>query len=193
MFDLLGVVAIAPVVFPVLVVTSLALFYSGHGIIFRQIRVGKEGRHFNIYKFKTMYEKVSAAIVDQLEHAKSQGRLFKTDRDPRITPLGRVLRRFSIDELPQLINVIKGDMSLVGPRPLVPHMIDLGNEIHRQRLQVRPGITGLWQVRNRKNNVSIEQMLVDDLEYISSWYCVSGDVFILMKTLPAIISGKGAI
>src|SRR5207237_7748421 len=118
------------------------------------------------------------------------GPLFKIRRDPRITPIGRLLRQLSLDELPQFINVLRGEMSLVGPRPPLPHEVERYQEWHHQRLEVRPGITGLWQVSGR-SELSFDEYVRLDLFYIENW-SLAYDLFILAKTIPMILARKGA-
>jgi lipopolysaccharide/colanic/teichoic acid biosynthesis glycosyltransferase len=164
-------------------------------VFFCQIRVGAGGRHFRMYKFRTMTVDAESRLgeVRHLNiHAATFGdtRLFKGVSDPRITPFGARLRRFSLDELPQLLNVLKGEMSLVGPRPLEldEDRYVVGDE--RRRLEMRPGITGLWQVLGR-NALSFDEMLRLDLEYVSRWR-LRDDLLILLRTLPAMLDRQEA-
>lgn len=177
---------------PVLLAAAVLVRLSSAGPVFyRQPRAGLNGALFMMLKFRTM--RLDQTVVDQqmVEELKGQGILYKLENDPRITPFGKWLRRSSIDELPQLFNVVRGEMSLVGPRPLVPYML-MGNPLDlAQRASVRPGITGLWQINARANNTKIDDMLEFDLEYVR---CCSlkTDMAILMKTIPAVLSGNGA-
>ena len=177
---------------PVFGVTYLAIRLTSRGpAFFSQTRVGRDGRHFDFYKFRSMYvdaEQRKDALLAQNES--TGGVIFKMKNDPRITPVGRFIRKFSIDELPQLWNVLKGDMTLVGPRPPVPREVALYSLEERKRLNVIPGITCLWQVSGRSDIPFQEQVRLDK-EYIRT-HGVWNDFKILLRTIPAIISGKGA-
>jgi lipopolysaccharide/colanic/teichoic acid biosynthesis glycosyltransferase len=159
-------------------------------VFYRQERIGKNGRPFALLKFRTMVQGAEAlrTLLDYRNEA--SGPLFKVRDDPRITPLGRWLRRLSIDELPQLLNVMRGEMSLVGPRPPLATEVALYEDWHRARLEVRPGITGLWQVGGR-SNLSFDDYVRLDLFYIENW-SITYDLFIMAKTIPAVVSSKGA-
>lgn len=175
---------------PVLIVIGSAIRLSSHGpVIYRSLRLGKKGRNFVCYKFRTMVVNADE-VKQQLRHLNErEGPTFKITNDPRITRLGRLLRKYSLDELPQLWNVLKGDMSLVGPRP---HPLDDCQQYaldHLRRLEVRPGITGLWQITARKHPSFATNMQLD-LEYIDSWNLWL-DAKILFRTLPAALSGSG--
>lgn len=177
---------------PFFLITALLVKLTSPGpIIFSQIRVGKYGRHFKFYKFRSMYidaEARKAELMKQNESA--DGVIFKMKRDPRITPVGRFIRKFSIDELPQLFNVILGDMSLVGPRPPLPSEVRSYSLEERKRLNITPGITCIWQVSGRSELPFHKQMALDK-EYIASRSAWK-DFLILLKTIPAILTGKGA-
>ncbi|MFN0241778.1 MAG: sugar transferase [Planctomycetota bacterium] len=190
--DLAVAVLVLAVVAPLLALVALALLLERNGpVLFRQERVGRNGRRFVLYKFRSMVpnaERLRAALA---EHNEMRGPAFKLTNDPRVTPLGRWLRRLSIDELPQLFNVIKGEMSLVGPRPPLPSEVDLYQPSQRRRLSVRPGITGLWQVRGRSDIQDFERWVKLDLEYIDHWSLAS-DLWILVRTIPAVLTARGA-
>ena len=177
---------------PFFLITALLVKLTSPGpIIFSQVRVGKFGRHFKFYKFRSMYidaEARKAELMKQNESA--DGVIFKMKRDPRITPVGRFIRKFSIDELPQLFNVILGDMSLVGPRPPLPSEVRSYSLEERKRLNITPGITCIWQVSGRSELPFHKQMALDK-EYIASRSAWK-DFLILLKTIPAILTGKGA-
>ena len=202
-FDLLaatvGLVVISPLM---ALITILVKSDSPGPVLFRQTRVGKNGRLFTFYKFRSMVhhadERVHQEYYHKMIHGQAEmhsdgtqdGGVLKMVNDQRITRFGRFLRKSSLDELPQLFNVIKGEMSLVGPRPPIPYEIEEYNEWHRRRLEGVPGITGLWQVRGR-SRVSFDEMIQMDIEYIerqSLWL----DLKILLLTPQAVISGKGA-
>lgn len=179
------------VVAPVLVVAAVAIrVSSGPGVLFRQTRVGRNGVPFTVYKLRTMVPDAERLLPDLLEHNEASGPMFKMTDDPRVTRVGRFLRSSSIDELPQLFNVLRGDMSLVGPRPALPHEAVQWNDDLRERLRVKPGITGNWQVSGRFT-ASLEDYQRLDLYYVDNWSLVS-DVVILAKTLPAVLRRRGA-
>jgi exopolysaccharide biosynthesis polyprenyl glycosylphosphotransferase len=177
---------------PILIAAAIAIKLTSPGpVFFLQDRIGLNKRKFKIYKLRTMVhgaEKLQAALEQKNE---ATGPVFKIKDDPRITPLGRFLRRSSIDELPQLINVLKGDMSLVGPRPLpVRDYAGFNEDWQRRRFSVRPGITCLWQV-NGRSGISFDQWMLLDLQYMDEW-SLWLDLKILAKTVPAVLRGAGA-
>jgi lipopolysaccharide/colanic/teichoic acid biosynthesis glycosyltransferase len=190
--DVLGSVAMLTVLSPLLLVTAVAVgLTSPGGVFYRQERVGRDGRHFRMIKFRSMVRDAHAMrslLEDQNRHA--PGPIFKIPDDPRVTRVGRVIRRFSIDELPQLMNVIMGDMSLVGPRPPLPEEFDRYDQREMQRVLVRPGLTCIWQVSGR-SEVDFDQWIDMDLEYIRTW-TLTLDVRLLLKSIPAVIAGHGA-
>jgi len=163
---------------------------SPGGAIFRQQRVGRNGRLFTVYKFRSMYAGAEEERIRLQSLNEADGPLFKIRDDPRRTRVGRFLRRFSLDELPQLYNVLRGEMSLVGPRPGLPEEVERYEEWHRKRLEVSPGITGLWQISGR-SKLSFEEMCLLDIYYVEQW-APSLDLTILLKTIPAVIFGHGA-
>jgi len=162
-------------------------------VFFRQERVGRGGRLFRIFKFRTM----ALGAEDRQEELLEQSiypdrRLFKIVGDPRITRLGSWLRRTSLDELPQLFNVLRGEMSLVGPRPPVPSEVDLYEAHHYARFDVKPGITGPWQVAGRNEVTDFERIVALETAYIRNWSLLA-DLFLLIRTLPAVLNGRGAL
>jgi exopolysaccharide biosynthesis polyprenyl glycosylphosphotransferase len=176
---------------PIFAVISVLIKWESRGpVIFKQERIGRHGKPFTFYKFRSM--------CDQAEHMKeglqaaneATGPLFKIRDDPRITRVGRFLRRYSLDEWPQLVNVLTGDMSLVGPRPAVPREVEQYSAWAAKRLDIRPGITGLWQVSGR-SDLPFDEMLKLDIYYIWNW-SLSNDLKILLRTIPVVLSGKGA-
>jgi exopolysaccharide biosynthesis polyprenyl glycosylphosphotransferase len=176
---------------PLMAFVAVAVALTSKGpVIFRQKRVGQNGRQFRLFKFRTMLfdaEGARASVQHLNEHA---GILFKIRRDPRLTPIGRFLRRFSLDEVPQLFNVLRGQMSLVGPRPPLPSEVErYGTDVHR-RLLVKPGLTGMWQV-NGRSDLSWEESVRLDLYYVDHW-SVGLDLILLGKTLLTVLRGRGA-
>ncbi|GAC1642998.1 MAG: sugar transferase [Herpetosiphon sp.] len=163
---------------------------SPGGAIFSQTRIGRNGRPFEFLKFRTMVANAEALKADLLSQNEGSGPMFKLRRDPRTTRVGRWLRQTSLDEIPQLWNVLRGDMSLVGPRPAVPEEVDQYESWQRRRLEVTPGCTGLWQATGR-SNMPFEQMVRLDIYYAEHW-SIGLDVKILLMSIPAILSGHGA-
>jgi exopolysaccharide biosynthesis polyprenyl glycosylphosphotransferase len=163
---------------------------AGGPAIFRQQRVGKNGRPFQIYKFRTMYVDAERRLPDLLDLNETDGELFKMRSDPRVTPIGRWLRRLSLDEVPQLVNVLKGDMSLVGPRPPLAREVAGYPADMRRRLVVKPGLTGLWQVSGR-SDLSWEESIRLDLTYVENW-SLTMDLAILARTVSAVVRSSGA-
>jgi lipopolysaccharide/colanic/teichoic acid biosynthesis glycosyltransferase len=191
MLDLTVAVAALVLSLPVLVGAVLAVKATSPGpALFRQRRVGRDGRPFTILKLRTMVADAEARRDDVLHLNEADGPLFKISADPRVTPVGRVLRKLSIDELPQLVNVVRGDMSVVGPRPALPSEVaEWAPELH-DRLLVRPGITGLWQVSGR-SDCSFDDYVRYDLEYVDTW-TVTTDLAILARTVPLVLLARGA-
>ena len=176
---------------PFMLLVALAIRLTSRGpALFRQTRVGVDGREFEMLKFRSMVVDAEARREDLLGLSDGNGVLFKMRDDPRVTRVGRVIRRFSIDELPQLINVVKGEMSLVGPRPPLPEEVAGYSEDATRRLKVRPGVTGLWQVSGR-SDLSWEESLRLDLRYTDNW-SLTLDMQILWRTFRAIMRGSGA-
>ncbi len=185
---------------PLLLVVAALIGLTDRGpALFRQTRIGLGGRPFVMYKFRTMRtgasDEIHRAYVRRLltEDEPPPGGtsgLYKLDRDPRITRVGAVLRRTSIDELPQLFNVLRGQMSLVGPRPALPWEAELFTDWHRARLLVPPGVTGLWQISGR-NRLTMRQGLDLDIEYLKR-QSFALDLLILLKTIPAVLTANGA-
>jgi len=175
---------------PVFIVTSLLIRLTSPGpIFFTQERCGLNGRRFNMLKFRTMVENAES-MKDNLDNLNEMaGPVFKIKKDPRITRVGRFLRKYSLDELPQILNVIKGDMSIVGPRPPIPAEVEKYEMWQRRRLSVRPGITCSWQV-NGRNKVGFDDWMKLDLQYIDTW-SFKQDMKIILKTIPAVLKGTG--
>ena len=179
--DVAWSVAFLVLLSPVLGVVALAIRVTSRGeVVFRQRRIGRDGRPFLIHKFRTMTVGSDRPGVST----------YVTRDDPRITPVGAILRRTSLDELPQLYNVLKGDMSIVGPRPDLPHHVDRYTNEQRRRLSVRPGITGWAQVSGR-NDLTWEERIELDLEYVDGWSLLL-DLLVLAKTVGVVLGGTGA-
>jgi len=190
--DIVGAVVGLIVLAPIMAAVALAVKLTSRGpVLFAQARYGWRKRHFRMYKFRTMVmdaEMLQGALESRNEAA---GPVFKMEHDPRVTPLGRFLRRSSLDELPQLWNVLRGDMSLVGPRPLPTRDVHRFNESAlMRRFSVMPGLTCLWQVSGR-SDLSFDRWVELDLEYIDRWSLLL-DFTILGRTLPAVLRGNGA-
>ena len=190
-FDLVVGGLAAVVLLPLFLLIALTIAATSRGpVIYRQERVGRRGQRFPMYKFRTMVMGADA-MVDQLRpQNQAGGPLFKIRDDPRVTGIGRWIRRWSLDELPQLWNVLRGDMSLVGPRPPLPEEVKAYRDWHLDRLEVRPGLTGLWQVSGR-SDLSFDDYVRLDLFYIENW-SLAYDLFILLKTVPVVLSTKGS-
>lgn len=177
---------------PIILITAIPLKLESPGpLIFKQQRVGKNGRIFNVYKLRSMYVDAEERKKALMEHNKMDGHMFKMDNDPRITKVGKFIRKYSIDELPQFWNVIKGDMSLVGTRPPTIDEFEKYESHHKRRLSLKPGITGMWQVSGRSNIKDFEDVVALDCEYIDNW-SVGLDIKILFKTVGVVLTHKGA-
>lgn len=177
---------------PIIAITAIPLLIESPGpLIFKQQRVGKNGRLFNIYKLRSMYVDAEERRKALMEQNQMDGHMFKMDNDPRITKVGKVIRKLSIDELPQFFNVLKGDMSLIGTRPPTVDEFEKYESHHKRRLSMKPGITGLWQVSGRSEITDFEEVVKLDCEYIDNW---SGwlDTKIFFKTIGVVLTHKGA-
>ncbi len=178
---------------PLFLITALLIRAGSPGpAFFRQERLGLNKRRIRVYKFRTMVRDADKKQAELEGLNEAEGPVFKIKNDPRITPLGKFLRKASIDELPQLFNVLKGDMSLVGPRPLpVRDFEGFDEDWHRRRFSVRPGLTCLWQV-NGRSNTSFDKWMKLDMAYIDNW-SIWLDLKILVMTIPAVLKGSGAV
>jgi exopolysaccharide biosynthesis polyprenyl glycosylphosphotransferase len=176
---------------PLFIVISAAIKLTSEGpVFFKQVRYGLRGREFKIYKFRSMYLDAEKRM-DEIRHLNEMsGPVFKIMRDPRVTPIGRFLRKTSLDELPQLINVLRGEMSLVGPRPPIPSEVKEYERWQRRRLSMKPGLTCLWQVKGR-NRIEFERWMELDLQYIDNW-SLGLDLKIILRTVPVVLFGYGA-
>jgi exopolysaccharide biosynthesis polyprenyl glycosylphosphotransferase len=176
---------------PLMVWVAILIRLTSRGpILFKQVRAGRHGRPFNMLKFRSMVVNAEELKARLMAHNEQTGPVFKMTRDPRITAVGRFLRKFSIDELPQLINVVRGEMSIVGPRPPVPSELARYEAWQRRRLSVRPGLTCVWQVSGR-NQISFEEWMYLDMQYIDHW-SLAHDFELILKTVPVVLTGRGA-
>ena len=163
-FSLLALILLAPLA--LLITLAIVLDSPGDGAIFRQRRVGRDGKLFWLYKFRTMCPDAEEQLNELLSQNQMDGPLFKIKGDPRITRVGRFLRKTSLDELPQLLNVLQGDMSIVGPRPALPREVELYSDYQRQRLYVTPGLSCYWQIAPHRNEMSFDEWVALDMKYI---------------------------
>jgi lipopolysaccharide/colanic/teichoic acid biosynthesis glycosyltransferase len=190
-FDVVAAVSLLVLTLPLMLVAIIAIRIEGPGpTFFRQRRVGLDGELFTMTKLRTMVPDAEARRAELAHLNESDGPLFKMSKDPRITRVGRVLRKLSIDELPQLVSVIIGDMSMVGPRPALPQEIEDWDDALHERLRVLPGLTGLWQVSGRSDS-SFEQYRRLDLYYVDNW-SLAHDLRICLRTIRVVLTGRGA-
>ncbi|MBD3108286.1 sugar transferase [Bacillus sp. AGMB 02131] len=190
--DIIGSLAGMIILFPLFLLIAICIKLESlkDPVIFSQLRVGKNGKCFKIYKFRSMVVDAEDRLTELLHKNEVKGAMFKIKEDPRITKVGKFIRRTSIDELPQLINILLGHMSFVGPRPPLPREVEKYTEYEKQRLLIIPGCTGLWQISGR-SNLDFDQMLELDLKYISTrtlWL----DIKIIIKTIFVLLNTKGA-
>jgi exopolysaccharide biosynthesis polyprenyl glycosylphosphotransferase len=189
--DLVGATLGIVVLAPIMLCTFLAIKLTSRGpALFRQTRVGVNGRLFTLFKFRSMVQNAEQLRAGLEERNEQNGPVFKIKNDPRVTPVGRFLRKYSLDELPQLFNVLRGDMSLVGPRPPIPSEVLQYDWWQRRRLSVRPGITCIWQVSGR-NSIGFDRWMELDLQYIDGW-TLGMDMKIMAKTVKEVFRGSGA-
>jgi exopolysaccharide biosynthesis polyprenyl glycosylphosphotransferase len=191
-FDVTAAAGMILLTAPVLLAVALAVRLTSSGpVLFRQTRLGKDGVPFEVLKFRSMVPGAESMLIDLTDRNEADGPLFKMRDDPRVTPVGKLLRRTSLDELPQLWNVVRGEMSLVGPRPALPEEAQAWSPELRSRLDVKPGITGMWQV-NGRSSASFDDYVRLDLFYVDNWSLVT-DLAILARTVPAVLSRSGAM
>ncbi|MCU5226644.1 sugar transferase [Bacillus tropicus] len=190
--DFVGALCGLIFLFPVLFIVAVLIKYEDPNgpVFFKQIRVGKNGRDFYMYKFRSMVTDAEERLEDLLHQNEVSGAMFKMKDDPRVTKIGKFIRRTSIDELPQLINVLKGEMSLVGPRPPLPREVQEYTNYDRQRLMVKPGCTGIWQISGR-SSLSFTEMVELDIEYIINRSLIL-DLKIIIKTVRVMLFDKNA-
>jgi exopolysaccharide biosynthesis polyprenyl glycosylphosphotransferase len=188
MLAAVGFVLLLPLLLSIVLMIRLT---SPGPALFRQVRIGQHGREFTLLKFRSMYSDAETRRAELLtRNERAEGLLFKIKDDPRVTPVGRWLRKFSLDELPQLINVLTGRMSLVGPRPPLPEEVALYQDDVRRRLLVKPGLTGLWQISGR-SDLDWDESVRLDLRYVENW-SFTLDLMILWKTMSTVVRGRGA-
>ena len=188
--DILGSLVGLTITLLLAIPITIAMQFDSPGpLLYSQIRCGLNGKRFRIWKFRSMI--VNAEQQKHLVENQAQGHIFKNDRDPRITRLGRFLRRTSIDEFPQFWNILKGDMSLVGTRPPTPDEVSQYNNQHLQRLFVKPGLTGEWQVKGRSNVADFEKIVEMDLDYQRQWSIIY-DINLILRTVFVVLARKGA-
>lgn len=190
-FDIVSSGGALLVLSPMLLVVAAIIKLTSKGpILFRQPRVGLQGRPFNMLKFRSMVVNAEELKAKLMALNEQSGPVFKMTHDPRITSIGKFIRKYSIDELPQLINVLRGEMSVVGPRPPIPGEVEKYEAWQRRRLSVRPGLTCVWQVSGR-NSISFEEWMYLDMQYIDHW-SLSQDFSLILKTVPVVLTGRGA-
>lgn len=186
--SLIGLIFLLPVF--IIVAICIKIEDKNGPVLFSQTRVGKNESEFTMYKFRSMVSNAEELLENLLEQNETTGAMFKMKNDPRVTKIGRFIRKTSIDELPQLINVLKGDMSLVGPRPPLKREVEVYTQYQKQRLLIQPGCTGLWQVSGR-SNIGFEDMVELDLKYIVE-RSIFKDILIIIKTVLLVFNKNGA-
>ena len=190
-FDIIASSFALVVLSPLLLLTALAIVIEDGGpVLFTQQRAGKDLKPFKIYKFRSMYRNAEAQFAKMQEQNEQTGHAFKIKDDPRVTKVGKFIRKYSIDELPQLLNIIKGDMGIVGPRPILQSQMEECNPYEKQRLIVRPGLTCYWQVSGRAN-IKWEEWVELDLRYIRDMNALE-DIKLIFRTIPAVFDSDGA-
>jgi exopolysaccharide biosynthesis polyprenyl glycosylphosphotransferase len=190
-FDVVISAAVLVLLSPLLAAVALAIRLDSPGpVLFRQRRIGQRGRVFEMVKFRSMSRDAEAGLEALRARNEMSGPVFKIAKDPRVTRVGRFLRRTSLDEVPQFWNVLKGEMSIVGPRPPIPSEVRQYKRWQRRRLSMKPGITCIWQISGR-NDIEFERWMELDLQYIDGW-SLWGDLEIFLKTIPAVLSARGA-
>ena len=190
-FDLTFSISLMVLLSPLFIGICLAvLITSGRPIFYSQRRVGRNGRTFKFYKFRTMIKDAEKQLVEVENIHANDHVIFKNRQDPRVTPIGRILRKYSLDELPQFLNVINNSMSVVGPRPALPREVNAYNSIYERRLKAKPGITGPWQISGR-SDLDLQTSVALDLNYLTNW-SFTRDLWIIVSTIGAVLKGKGA-
>lgn len=190
-FDIIASLCAMIVLSPVFLITAMAIkIEDGGPAVFSQDRVGKDGKLFKMYKFRSMYVDAEDRLEELAEQNEADGPVFKIKNDPRITKVGRFIRKYSIDELMQLVNVFKGDMSVIGPRPALPKEVEEYDNFARKRLQVKPGLSCYWQISGR-SNIGFDEWMKLDVKYINEMSILT-DMKIILLTIPAVLKGDGA-
>jgi exopolysaccharide biosynthesis polyprenyl glycosylphosphotransferase len=191
LFDITASAIALVLLSPLFLGVSIAIKLTSTGLVFfKQVRSGLYGRSFNMLKFRSMSSNAEALQAQLVSQNEQGGPVFKIANDPRVTRIGRFIRKYSIDELPQLLNVLRGDMSIVGPRPPVPSEVAKYEPWQRRRLSMRPGLTCIWQVSGR-NTISFEKWMMLDMQYIDHW-SLRSDVGLILQTIPVVLTGRGA-
>lgn len=191
LIDVVGAAVLLVLLLPLIALTALLVTTTSPGsAIYRQERVGRDGRRFRMLKLRSMFEDAAERQGELESRNDVDGPVFKLHDDPRVTPVGRTIRKLSIDELPQLWNVMKGEMSLVGPRPPLPAEVATYDWLQRRRLSVTPGLTCIWQVSGR-SDVDFAHWMEMDLDYIRRW-SLRLDLLLLVRTVPAVLGGRGS-
>lgn len=188
---LLSLLALS-VLWPIMLITAIAICIESPGAspIFVQDRIGRDGKLFKFYKFRSMIPNAEARLAELMDKNEMEGPVFKMKDDPRITKVGKFIRKSSIDELPQLFNILKGEMSIVGPRPCLPRELEQYDDYMRQRLLVTPGLTCYWQIQPHRNDLTFDEWLELDLKYIKN-SSIGKDWIIILKTFAAVIRMSG--
>jgi exopolysaccharide biosynthesis polyprenyl glycosylphosphotransferase len=186
----LSLVALLIAGIPMIIIAAVIKLTSPGPVFFKQVRVGKGGEHFTCFKFRSMYKDAEERKAALLHLNEADGPIFKMKDDPRLTPVGKIIRKLSMDELPQIFNILMGDMSWVGPRPPTPDEVAKYSQWHMKRLDVTPGLTGLWQVSGR-SDLSFDEMVKLDLYYAEHWSPWL-DIKLMLRTIPAVVLGRGA-
>jgi exopolysaccharide biosynthesis polyprenyl glycosylphosphotransferase len=188
--DYIGAFVGIILLFPFFIVIAIAIKIDSRGPVFyKHLRVGKYKKKFYMYKFRSMEINADNKIVDLVNENQSNNIMFKMNNDPRVTRVGRFIRKYSIDEFPQLLNVLKGEMSLVGPRPPLSREVEQYKRRHHLRLGTTPGLTGMWQISGRSNIKCFEKVVDLDIKYLKNWSLML-DLIILVKTIPIVLLGK---
>lgn len=186
--SLIGIIILLPVF--ILIALLIKLEDRKGSFVFSQVRIGKDGRSFHMYKFRSMVSNAEELLESLLEHNEASGPLFKMKEDPRVTKIGKFLRKTSLDELPQLFNVLKGEMSLVGPRPALPREVETYSVYERERLKAVPGLTCFWQVEGR-SNIGFEEQVELDIKYINNRNLLL-DIKLIFRTIKVLVGSKDA-
>jgi exopolysaccharide production protein ExoY len=190
-FDVICAIIALMITSPLILMVAIGIKLTSRGpVLFIQDRVGQDEKLFRFFKFRTMHSEVFPQMAHKAEELAAKGILLKFDGDPRITTFGRFLRKYSLDELPQLVNVLRGEMSLVGPRPLIPFMLAHDQDLRRQRCSVRPGLTGYWQIYAREFSSSVQEMWPYDRAYLIE-ASFRTDLLVIARTFRIVIQGKG--